>query len=97
MKLKKKITDYDHSNKYITTQEFNKLTSENFAAKLKQVNFTSKTDIAKFVSTTDFDNNLLICNKRINSNKTKHVLVENELNELSKIVEAISTKGLKKI
>ena len=28
---KKKITDHDHSNKYITTQEFNKLTAENFA------------------------------------------------------------------
>ena len=39
----------------------------------------------------DFDNKLLSFNKRINSNKTKHVLVENELNE-SKKVEAISTK-----
>ena len=28
--------------------------------------------------------------------KTKHLLVENELNELSKKVEAISTKGLTK-
>ena len=39
----------------------------------------------------NFDNKLLSFNKRINSNKTKHVLVENELNE-SKKVEAISTK-----
>ena len=31
MKLKR-ITDHDH-NKYITTPEFNKLTSENFAAR----------------------------------------------------------------
>ena len=30
------------------------------------------------------------------SNKLKHVLVENELNELSKEVEAISTKGITK-
>ena len=29
--IEKKITDHDHSNKYITTQEFNKLTAENFA------------------------------------------------------------------
>ena len=32
------ITDHDHSNKYITTPEFNKLASENFAAKLKHAN-----------------------------------------------------------
>ena len=38
MKLEKKFTDRDHSNKYITTPEFNKLTSENFAARLKQAN-----------------------------------------------------------
>ena len=30
-----KITYHDHSNKYITTTEFNKLTAENFSAKLK--------------------------------------------------------------
>ena len=34
--------------------------------------------------------------KRINSNKTKPVPVGNTLNELSKIFEAISTKGLTK-
>ena len=35
--MKKKITDYSH-DKYITTQEFNKLTAENFAARLSQAN-----------------------------------------------------------
>ena len=39
---------------------------------------------------------LLICWKRITLNKAKHVLNENKLNELSKKVEAISTKGLTK-
>ena len=34
LKLKKKL-DHDHHNKYITTQEFNRLTSENFTARLK--------------------------------------------------------------
>ena len=34
-------------------------------------------------------------NKNVTSNKTKHVLVENELNELSEKVKAIATKGLK--
>ena len=35
-------------------------------------------------------------NKNVTSNKTKDVLVENELNELSRKVEAISTKRLTK-
>ena len=44
-----------------------------------------KNDILKFVKKTDFDNKL----KDVTSNK-------NELNELSKQVKAISTKGLTK-
>ena len=68
------------------------LTADNFTARLKQANLASKNDIANFVKKIDFDNKLLSFNKRINSYKTKHVLVENELNELSKKVEAISTK-----
>ena len=35
-------------------------------------------------------------NEKVTSNKTKYVLVENELNELSKKVEPISTKWLTK-
>ena len=31
--------------KYIITQEFNKLTAENFAARLTQANLVSKTDL----------------------------------------------------
>ena len=42
------------------------------------------------------DNKLKYLNKNVTSNKTKHVLVENELNELSEKVKAISTKGLTK-
>ena len=57
-------TDHDH-DKYITTQEFNNLTSENFTAKLKQTNLASKSDIANFVKKTDFDNKL----KDVTSNK----------------------------
>ena len=34
--IKKKITGHDH-DKYITTPEFNKLTSENFTATLKKI------------------------------------------------------------
>ena len=36
------------------------------------------------VKKTDFNNKLLGFNKRINSNKIKHVVVENELNEQTK-------------
>ena len=45
---------------------------------------------------TDFHDKLKSLNKKITSNKTKYLLVENELNELSKKVEAISRKRLTK-
>ena len=80
--IEKKITDHDHSNKHIATPEFSKLTSENFSARLNQVNLASKGDIANFVNKTDFDNKLKNLNKKITSNKTKNVLVENELKKL---------------
>ena len=80
--IENKITaNHDH-DKYITTQEFNKLTSENVAARLKKAILASKNDIADFVK-TDFDNKL----KDVTANK-------NELKKLSKKAKAISTKGL---
>ena len=39
--IEKKITNHDHV-KSITTKEFNKLTSENFAARLRQAKFKQK-------------------------------------------------------
>ena len=80
----------DH-NKYIITPEFNKLTAENVTTRLAQANLASKNDIVNFVKKIDFDDT-----SNVSSNKTKHVLVENELNKLSKKVKAISTKGLTK-
>ena len=80
----------DH-NKYIITPEFNKLTAENVTTRLAQANLASKNDIVNFVKKIDFDDT-----SNVTSNKTKHVLVENELNKLSKKVKAISTKGLTK-
>ena len=71
-KLEKKITDHDHT-KYIITQEFNKLTSDRFVARLAQANLASKNDIANFVKKTDFDEKLKNLNKKVTSNKTKHV------------------------
>ena len=81
--IEKKITDRN-PNKYITTQAFIKLTAENFTARLKQANLARKNDIADFVKKMDFDDKLKNLNKKYTSNKTKHVLVENELNEISK-------------
>ena len=93
----KKFTDHDH-DEYITTPKFSKLTSENFAVRLAQANSARKIDTAVIVKKTVFDKKLkkLNVSKNIISNKTKHVLAENELNELSKKVKAISTKGLTK-
>ena len=64
-------TDHD---KYITTQEFNKSTSETFTVRFTEANLASKNDIANFVKKTDFDEKLKYFNK-------------NELNELSKKVQ----------
>ena len=70
--LEKELTDHKH-DKYVTTPEFNKLTAENFAATLAQANL---------VTTKDFDAKLSSVNRKITSNKSKHVLVENELKKL---------------
>ena len=53
------IITTDHG-KYITTQEFNKLTSENIPARLKQANLVSKTGIPDIflVIKTDFDDKI---------------------------------------
>ena len=56
--IEKKTDDHNH-DKYITTAEFDKLASENFAARLKQANLESKSDTANFiVNMTDFINKL---------------------------------------
>ena len=67
-----KITDHDH-DEYITTSEFNKLTTENINASLTKADLVAK---------ADFDTNLKSLNKKINSNKTKYLLVETELRKL---------------
>ena len=68
----KKITDHTH-DKYITTQEFNKLKAENLAARLAQANL---------VTQADFDNKLSDLNRKIVSNKTKDLVIKNELKKL---------------
>ena len=69
--VENKIPNHD---KYITTPEFNKLTTECFAARLKQADSVNK---------TDFDNKLKSFNKRIPSDKAKHLEVQEKLNSLT--------------
>ena len=68
--VENKITD---NSKYITTQEFNKLTAENFAARLQKVDSVNK---------TGFDNKLASFNRQITWNKTKHLEFQKKLNIL---------------
>ena len=63
----------------ITTPEFNKLAAENFAARLAQANLASKNNIANFIKKTDLDNKLKTLNEKVTSNKSKQLLIENEL------------------
>ena len=72
-KIENKASDHDHDNKYIATSEFNKLTIKNFIA---------RSTLSNLVTKTDFDAKLESLNKKIDSNKTKHLLVENELKKL---------------
>ena len=69
--------------------------SENFAVSLKQGNLASKSNIADFIK--NFDDKLKHLNKKSSLNKTKHVLVQDQLNNLSEKVRLISTKGLTKV
>ena len=58
-----KINNHDHDN-YTTTQEFNKLTADNFTARLKEANLACQNDIAIFVNKTSFDIKLFSFNKK---------------------------------
>ena len=69
--IKKKLNNRNH-DKYIATPEFNTLAAV-FNAKLSQANLITK---------TDFDAKLSRINKKITENKTRNLLVENELNKL---------------
>ena len=46
--IEKKILDHNH-DKYIATQEFNKMMTDNFAARVKQANLASEKDISDFI------------------------------------------------
>ena len=74
-----KITEVENKlnshnpDKYIDAQEFNKSTADVFNARIAQANLITK---------TKFDSKLQSLNRKITKNKSKHLLVENELNKL---------------
>ena len=69
--IKKKITAHGHNNKYITTQEFDKWTSENFVVRLKEADLATKGDIDDFVEKKSFDVTLKDSNKKSYLEKKK--------------------------
>ena len=68
--VENKLNNHD---KYIDTSEFNKLAADVFNARIAQANLITK---------TEFDAKLSSLNRKITSNKTKHLFVENKLNKL---------------
>ena len=64
------LNNHNH-DKYIDTSEFNKIAADVFNARIAQGNLIAK---------KDFDAKLSSLNKKITQNKTKHLPVENELN-----------------
>ena len=65
---------------------------KNLTETLKEAKLAAKSDIANFVKEIDFDEKLRNVNKKVTLNKSKHLLVENELNELSEKVKLLLTK-----
>ena len=70
--IENKLNNHNH-DKYIDTSKFNKLAVDVFNARLTQANFLTK---------KDFNAKLSSLNRKITQNKTKQLLVENELNKL---------------
>ena len=77
-----KLTDHNH-DKYITTPGFNTLAGDVFNPRLAQANLVTK---------TDFDAKLSSLNRKITSNKSKYLFVENELKKL-KTFDSIYFRG----
>ena len=63
------------------------LTVENLAARLAQGNLATESDIGNFVKRTDFDEKPKNLNKKLTSNKTKHLLVQNELKNYKHLIQ----------
>ena len=72
----------------------NKVGSKKTLAEVKNIGCISKTILVENV--TPQSHRIKNSNKNVTSNKTKHVLAKNELNELAENFKSISTKRLTK-
>ena len=70
--IENKFNNHNH-DKHIDTTEFNKLATNVFNARIAQANLITK---------TDFDAKLSSLNRKTRENKTKHLLIQNELKKL---------------
>ena len=70
--IEKELTDHNN-DKYIITPEFNTLAADVFNGRLAKTNLITK---------ADFDAKLSSLNRKITANKSKHLLVKNELKKL---------------
>ena len=73
--IENKLNDHNH-DKYTDTSNFNTVATNFSNARLTQANLITK---------TDFDAKSSNLNRKITQNKSKHLLVENELNKLKTI------------
>ena len=78
--IENKLNNHNH-DKYIATLELNKLAADIFNSRIAQTNLITK---------TDFDAKLSSLDRKITQNKTKHLLVENELNTLENKIPDVS-------
>ena len=74
IEIEKNLTNHNYG-KYVTTPEFNTLAANVFYKRLAQANLITK---------TYFDIKLSSLNRKSAANKSKHLLVENELKKLKK-------------
>ena len=70
--IENKLNNHNH-DKYINTSEFNKLAADVFNARIALANLITK---------TEFYSRMSKLNRKITASKSKHLLVENELNKL---------------
>ena len=80
-------TDYDTKIKeieeqipiYITTSEFNQFSGTIFDDRLKQANLASESDFADYITKACSHGKLKHINKKLTSNKAKHLKAEKTL------------------
>ena len=85
--IENKLINHNH-DKYIATSELNKLAADIFNSTIAQTNLITK---------TNFDAKLSSLNRKITENKTKHLLVENELNTLENKIPDVSSLVKKRL